>query len=109
MTEGKRQQQKPQRKRFGETRTQKVVLYLLIVGIINGTAPYILSAFGRDPVTEIGVAWITSIVAVALAYFIRGYKDTKSEEDLKFRRERFMASRGETTNDDTENGGGAAG
>lgn len=93
--------------RFGETRTQKVVLYLLIIGVIGGFVPYILSAFGCDPVSEMGVAWVTSIVAVALAYFIRGYKDTKSEEDLKFRRERFMALRGETTpGEDPETGEG---
>lgn len=67
------------------TWTKKIVRYLLIIGVINGTLPFILSAFGKDPASEMGIAWVTEIVAVSLAYFIRGFKDTKEEENVRLR------------------------
>lgn len=30
-----------------------------------------------------GIAWVTEIVAVALGYFVRGFKDTKEEEKVR--------------------------
>ena len=60
---------------------------MLIIGVIGGLLPYVLSLMDKQPVETIGVAWITEIVAVALGYFVRGFKDTKAEEDMKFKRE----------------------
>lgn len=30
-----------------------------------------------------GIAWVTEIVAVALGYFVRGFKDTKESEKVR--------------------------
>ena len=54
-------------------------------GVMGGMAPYFLSVFDKQPCTEMGIAWVTEIVAVALGYFVRGFKDTKSEEDTRLR------------------------
>lgn len=70
-------------KRFGITWTKKVTRYLLIIGVVNGTAPFILSIFDKEPCVEMGIAWVTEIVAVALGYFVRGFKDTKESEKTR--------------------------
>ena len=51
-------------KRFGVTWTKNITRILLIVGVAEATAPYILSAFGREPCETMGAAWVTEIVAV---------------------------------------------
>ena len=70
-------------KRFGVTWTKNITRILLIVGVVEATAPYILSAFGREPCETMGAAWVTEIVAVALGYFGRGFKDTKESEKVR--------------------------
>jgi hypothetical protein len=61
------------------TFTKVAVKALLIVGVINAMIPYALAAFGKEPVTELGIAWITEIVAVILGYMCKAYKETKQE------------------------------
>ena len=56
-------------KQFGITWTKKITKWLLIIGVVNGTAPFILSMFDKEPCVEMGIAWVTEIVAVALGYF----------------------------------------
>lgn len=58
----------------------------MIVGIISGNMPYVLSALGCDPVESLGKVWVAGIVAVCLGYFVRGFKDTKSIADDDYRR-----------------------
>ena len=70
-------------KRFGVTWTKNITRILLIVGVVEATAPYILSAFGKEPCETMGAAWVTEIVAVALGYFVRGFKDTKESEQVR--------------------------
>lgn len=70
-------------KRFGITWTKNITRILLIIGVIEATMPYILSALGREPCETMGVAWVTEIVAVALGYFVRGFKDTKESEKVR--------------------------
>lgn len=62
-----------------KTYTKKAVTCLLIVGCINGTLPFVLSAFGKDPVTELGIAWIINIVAVIIGYLLKSYKENKQK------------------------------
>ena len=52
---------------------------MLIIGVINGTMPFVLSAFGKEPTAELGIAWITEIVAVILGYMAKAYFETKQE------------------------------
>ena len=72
-------------KQFGITWTKKITKWLLIIGVVNGTAPFILSMFDKEPCVEMGIAWVTEIVAVALGYFVRGFKDTKESEKIRIR------------------------
>lgn len=61
------------------TFTKKAVKFLLIVGVINSEIPYILSAFDKDPVEALAIAWITEIVAVIGGYMVKSYFETKQE------------------------------
>lgn len=70
-------------KQFGITWTKKITKWLLIIGVVNGTVPFILSMFDKEPCVEMGIAWVTEIVAVALGYFVRGFKDTKESEKIR--------------------------
>ena len=65
------------------TFTKVKVDFLLTAGVIGAFIPYILAAFGKEPVQAIGLAWITEIVAVILGYYIKSYKETKAEEEQK--------------------------
>lgn len=51
--------------------------------------PYVLSAFGKDPVQELGQVWVLGIVAVCLGYFVRGFKDSKEVADDDYRRQKL--------------------
>lgn len=65
-------------KRF--TFTKIAVKWLLILGAINGMMPFVLSYTGHEPVSELGIAWITEIVAVILGYLCKSYFETKAEK-----------------------------
>lgn len=80
------------RKTDRKTYTKKAVKALLILGAINGTLPYLFSFLGKEPVAEMGIAWITEIVAVILGYLCKSYFETKAErkqnlEDFKAEKE----------------------
>lgn len=60
-----------------KTYTKKAVKWMLIVGSINGMLPFVLSALGKDPVAELGIAWVTEIVAVILGYLVKSFKENK--------------------------------
>lgn len=47
------------------TFTKRAVKWLLILGTINGMVPFLLSAFGKEPCTEMGIAWITEIYYIS--------------------------------------------
>lgn len=59
------------------------------MGTLNGTLPYVLSAFDKEPVYELGEVWVLSIVAVCLGYFVRGFKDSKESANDEYRRNRL--------------------
>lgn len=61
--------------------TKKVTASMLIFGSFCGCIPFILSYLQRDPVIELGVTWVTAVVAVCLGYFVRGFKDSKAEAE----------------------------
>lgn len=62
------------------TYTKKAVKALLVVGVINAEIPYVLSLFGKEPVAELGIAWITEIVAVILGYMCKAYFEKKQQK-----------------------------
>lgn len=63
-----------------KTYTKKAVKALLIVGVINAEIPYILALLGKEPCTELGIAWITEIVAVILGYMCKAYFEKKQQK-----------------------------
>ena len=64
---------------MNKTYTKLAVKWMLIVGSINGMLPFVLSALGKEPVTELGIAWITEIVAVIIGYLIKSFKENKQK------------------------------
>ena len=63
-----------------KTYTKKAVKALLIVGVINAEIPYILSLLGKEPCTELGIAWITEVIAVILGYMCKAYFEKKQQK-----------------------------
>ena len=52
------------RKRSRVTWTKAITRILLIIGVIGGLLPYVLSLLDKQPVESMGIAWVTEIVAV---------------------------------------------
>jgi hypothetical protein len=73
------------KKQAEQTFTKKLVVVMLIVGVLNAEIPFILSAFGRDPVVDIGRLWITQIIAVIVGYYVKSYFGKKAEEDTRLK------------------------
>ena len=62
------------------TYTKRLIKVIVTLGLINGTIPYVLSLLDKEPVVELGIAWITEIVAVVLGYLCKAYFETKQEK-----------------------------
>ena len=75
------------------TYTKVLVKWILIVAVINGSLPFILSFLGRDPVTELGVVWVSSIVFTVISYCLKSYFETKQQKKQEL--EDFLAGKPE--------------
>ena len=62
-----------------QTFTKIAVRLLLAFGLVNATMPYVLSMTGRDPVTELGTAWLAEVIGVFGIYAFKAYFETKQE------------------------------
>lgn len=63
-----------------KTFTKVAVKALLIIGVIDANIPFVLALLEKDPCREIGLAFITEIVAVILGYMCKSYFETKQEK-----------------------------
>lgn len=63
-----------------KTFTKVAVKVLLIIGVIDANIPFLLAFLEKDPCREIGLAFITEIVAVILGYMCKSYFETKQEK-----------------------------
>jgi uncharacterized protein YacL len=63
-----------------KTFTKAAVKALLIIGVIDANIPFLLAFLNKDPCREIGLAFITEIVAVILGYMLKSYFETKQEK-----------------------------
>lgn len=63
-----------------KTFTKVAVKALLIIGVIDANIPFVLALLEKDPCQEIGLAFITEIVAVILGYMCKSYFETKQEK-----------------------------
>jgi hypothetical protein len=68
------------RKKTFKTFTKVAVKALLIIGVIDANIPFVLALMDKDPCREIGLAFITEIVAVILGYMCKSYFETKQEK-----------------------------
>lgn len=66
-------------KKMMKTYSKKAVKALLVIGVLNAEVPYILALIGREPCIEMGVAWITEVVAVILGYLCKAFFETKQK------------------------------
>ena len=48
------------------TYSKTMVTIVLTIAIIDAQLPYILSAFGRDPVSDLGIVFVTEIIFAGL-------------------------------------------
>lgn len=72
------------------TYTKRAVKALLIIGVTNGSIPYVLSAFGREPVSDLGIVWVTGVVVVMVGYMGKAYFETKQERKQDFEELKYM-------------------
>ena len=63
-----------------KTFTKGAVKALLIIGVIDANIPFLLAFLNKDPCREIGLAFITEIVAIILGYMCKSYFETKQEK-----------------------------
>lgn len=76
-----------------ETFTKLWVSILLIVAMIDLQLSYFLAYLGREEIAEtLSVAVVTEIIGVSAIYMIRAHFDTKSEEHLKFEKDKLAIS-----------------
>ena len=83
------------------TYSKKAVKWLLIIGCINGTMPFILSFFNRDPVVDLGRAWVIEIVAVILGYLLKSFNENrqKAKQELEDQQQDFEEFKYKNEND----------
>ena len=74
------------------TFTKVAVIILLIFGLVNSTLPYVLAIMGREPVTDLGTAWLAEVIGVFAVYAIKAYFETKQEakQALEDRKQEFL-------------------
>lgn len=90
------------RKLSRATLTKRITYSMIVIGTIAGFTPFILSLFERDPVTELGIAWVTGVVCTVLGYFIRGFKDTKALKEQKLNERKLEYRYGKVDVEDEE-------
>ena len=73
------------------TFSKTMVTLILTVAVIDAQLPFILSAFGKEPVESLGGLFVTEIIAVCLGYFIKSYLGKRNEENIKLAREQMTA------------------
>lgn len=83
------------KRKIGKTYTKILTKHLIWIGIVGGFIPYILSFCDKEPAVELGIAWITEVVAIGLGYFVRGFKDTKAMAEHEYNMERLDIEREE--------------
>lgn len=86
------------RKKEPWTYTKWGVFILLVIGIVNAEIPYVLSAFGKDPVSPLAELWILNIIVVFFGYMVKSYFGKKNEEiQITKRMELNIDKQSETT------------
>ena len=79
------------KRKNGMTFTKVAVRLLLFFGLANATAPFVLSVIGKEPVSELGTAWLAEVVGVFAIDAFKAYFETKQEakQELEDRKQAF--------------------
>ena len=86
------------RKRSGKrnnTFSKKMVAVIISFGIFDVQLAYILALLDKQVPETLTVAIVTEIVGVALGYFIKSFRETREEENMKYKRDRDNLSESE--------------
>ena len=71
-------------RRRRNTFSKKAVKYILIIAMIDLQLSYVLAFLGREQIAEtLSVTVVVEIVGVMLGYFLKSFKETKEEEQIR--------------------------
>ncbi|WP_313525279.1 hypothetical protein [Anaerotignum sp.] len=67
-----------------KTFSKKAVRWLLIIALFDLQLSYLLAFLGREQIAEtLSITVVTEIIAVMLGYFMKSFKETKEEENVR--------------------------
>lgn len=67
-----------------KTFSKLAVKWILIVALFDLQLSYLLAFLGRDQIAEtLSITVVTEIIAVMLGYFLKSFKETKEEEQVR--------------------------
>lgn len=66
------------------TFSKQAVKWILIVALFDLQLSYLLAFLGREQIAEtLSITVVTSVIAVVLGYFIKSFRETKEEENVR--------------------------
>lgn len=78
-----------------QTFSKRMVAIIIGFGILDIQLAYVLALLDKQVPETLTVAIVTEIVGVALGYFIKSFRETREEENMKFKRDRDNLSESE--------------
>lgn len=73
----------------GATYTKALLTFLAVSCVVGSLFPYFLSAMGKEPCIELGIAFVTGTLVLFVAYAIKAYKGKKQAEITRLREKRM--------------------
>ncbi len=65
---------------------------MLIIALFDLQLSYLLAFLGREQIAEtLSITVVTEIIAVMLGYFMKSFKETKEEENVRLEEEKRQA------------------
>ena len=74
------------------TFTKVIISRVITIALIDLQLPFILSAFDKDPVVELGKVIAVEIIGVVLVYCLKSFFETREEENNKLKKESMVGS-----------------
>lgn len=93
------------------TFSKQAVKWILIVALFDLQLSYLLAFLGREQIAEtLSITVVTSVIAVVLGYFIKSFRETKEEENVRlFEAQREQEEKQAFVDDMRGNGNDVAG
>lgn len=91
-------------RRRKKTFSKKAVRWLLIIALFDLQLSYLLAFLGREQIAEtLSITVVTEIIAVMLGYFMKSFKETKEEENVRLEEEKRQVEEKQTFIDRMKN------